>query len=292
LRAEGLERSCARPAGWVVSSGPVGGVELLRAWFAGRGYARHRHDTYAIGTTDQGIQMFDYRGAARASRPGQVVVLHPDEVHDGRAGTIEGFGYRIVYVEPRRIADALREICGRPRPLPFAREPVMTDARLARAVRGAFDSDVQPLAIDAIVLALAEGLLGAEERRDVASLAARRVDDAAVERARRFLDAERTRVVHSAELEAVTGLSRYDLARQFRQRLGTSPYRYLMGRRLDLARRRLHGDQPLVDVAGETGFADQPHFTRAFKAVLGLTPARYRALTAARRGSGWLTDPC
>jgi AraC-like DNA-binding protein len=257
----------------------VGGVERLRAWFAGQGYARHRHDTYAIGTTDQGVQVFDYRGAARASRPGQVVVLHPDEAHDGRAGTRAGFGYRIVYVEPGHVAAALRGICGRPRPLPFVREPVGTDARLARAVRSAFRCDLEPLALDALVVALAEALVGAAEG-DVRSVAPLRIDGDAVERARQFLDAERTRVVHSAELEVVTGLTRYELARQFRLTHGTSPYRYLLGRRLALARDRLGGDQPLAAVAGETGFADQAHFTRAFKATFGLTPARYRALRA------------
>src|SRR5262249_54884873 len=98
---EGLERSCDRPvAGWLASSGPAGGVELFSAWFAGEAYRKHRHDTYAIGVTDHGVQVFDYRGAAHRSLPGQAVVLYPDEVHDGRAGTREGFGYRIVYVEP------------------------------------------------------------------------------------------------------------------------------------------------------------------------------------------------
>jgi AraC-like DNA-binding protein len=29
-------------------------------------------------------------------------------------------------------------------------------------------------------------------------------------------------------------------------------------------------------VASEAGFADQAHFTRAFKAATGLTPGRYR----------------
>lgn len=96
---EGLERSCKRTvAGWIASAKPAGGVELFRAWFAGEAYHKHRHDTYAIGLTDRGIQVFDYRGSARVSTPGQVVVLYPDEVHDGRAGTEAGFGYRIVYV--------------------------------------------------------------------------------------------------------------------------------------------------------------------------------------------------
>jgi AraC-like DNA-binding protein len=283
MAAGRLERSCGRSAGWIASSGPVGGIELLRAWFAGEAYARHRHDTYAIGTTDRGVQVFDYRGAARASRPGQVVVLHPDEPHDGRAGTTAGFGYRIVYVEPAHIAAALRAIRGGPHPLPFVREPVSTNARLARAVRNAFDCDLESLALDAIVEALAEGLLSAA-REDGPPVAASRIDVAAVARARRILDAERTRVVHSAELEAVTGLTRYELARQFRLVHGTSPYRYLIGRRLELARQRLRGDEPLVAVAGETGFADQAHFTRTFKAAFGLTPARYRALSAGAAG--------
>jgi AraC-like DNA-binding protein len=277
--AEGLERSCERAAGWIADSDPVEGVELFRAWFAGEAYAKHRHDTYAIGITDSGIQVFDYRGAVRVSRPGQVVVLHPDEVHDGRAGTATGFGYRIVYVEPARVASAVRAICGKPRPLPFVREPVMTHPRLARAIRRAFRFDLTPLAADAVVVDLAEALL-ATERRGAMAQAPRRLDVAAVDRARRFLEAERTRVVHSMELEAVTGLTRYELARQFRLALGTSPYRYLLARRLDLARQRLRGGRPLADVACEAGFADQAHFTRAFKAVVGLTPARYRTLNA------------
>jgi AraC-like DNA-binding protein len=59
---------------------------------------------------------------------------------------------------------------------------------------------------------------------------------------------------------------------------GTSPYRYLLMRRLAFARDRIHQKRPLVEVACEAGFADQAHFTRVFKSTFGLTPARYRAL--------------
>lgn len=111
-------------------------------------------------------------------------------------------------------------------------------------------------------------------------MASPRVDVLAIECARDFLDAERTRVVHSTELESITGLTRYDLARQFKLVLGTSPYRYLLMRRLEFARQRIHLGRSLVEVACEAGFADQPHFTRAFKSAFGLTPGRYRALRA------------
>ena len=97
---------------WMHGTAPQGGVELLSAWFGGRAYAKDRHDTYAICVTDHGLQAFDYRGAARLSAPGHVVVLHPDEPHDGRAGSDEGFGYRIVYAAPAKIAEAVRALCG------------------------------------------------------------------------------------------------------------------------------------------------------------------------------------
>ena len=272
---EGLERSCGA-GDWVRSRGPIGGVELLQAWFGGRAYARHRHDTYAIGVTEVGVQTFDYRGRVESSRPGQVVVLHPDEPHDGRAGAEGGFGYCIVYVEPARIAAAVRAITGRPTPLPFVREPVSHNPSLARAVAAAFRLPPEPLALDALVLRLAEGLLEGDPAGHSAG-PPRRLDHAALARARALLDSRRA-IVRSAELEAVTGLSRYEVARQFRALYGTSPYRYSLMRRLDSARNRLRSGMPLVEVALITGFADQAHFTRIFRSTYGVTPGRYARL--------------
>jgi AraC-like DNA-binding protein len=279
---EGLERSCQDTvAEWLVTARPADGVELFSAWFAGKAYQKHRHDTYAIGVTDSGVQVFDYRGSVRASTPGQVVVLYPDEIHDGRAGTEEGFGYRIVYVEPALLVDAVRDLRGRPYPLPFVSEPVSANAGLSGAIDAAFRAPLESLAVDTLVVDLAHGLM-AGERGGARPVISRRVDVRAVERARQFLDAEKTRVVHSRELESVTGLTRYDLSRQFRIMLGTSPYRYLLMRRLEFAREGIHQGRRLVEVAFDAGFADQAHLTRAFRSAFGLTPARYRALRTRR----------
>jgi AraC-like DNA-binding protein len=274
----GLERLCTQSSGeWLRSTNAANGVEFLEARLRESSYRKHRHDTYAISLTTSGIQAFDYRGAAEVSRPGQVVVLHPDELHDGHAGTDEGFGYRQLYVEPALIFEAVRVLRGHTGVLPFVRTPVTTSPKLAAAIASAFQSTREPLAIDSLVVQLAEGLLEADPGcRPVTRL--RHLDIAAVERARQFLDAEKARVVRSAELEAVTGLTRYELARQFRTICGTSPYRYLLMRRLEAARQQLARRQPLVEVALDAGFADQAHFTRTFKATFGLTPARYGAL--------------
>ena len=257
-------------------------MELLQAWFAGHGFDKHRHDTYAVGVTDAGVQAFDYRGVTEVSTAGKVVVLHPDETHDGRAGTSEGFGYRIVYVAPARIAEAARAIRGRPCALPFAHEPVMTNRALASAIDDAFRDGLEPLATDDLVVRLAEGLLDTDPSCGRGARSGR-VDEGAVARARRLLDHETSRVVRSSELEAVTGLTRYELARQFRTALGTSPHRYSRMRRLDFAREQIARSEPLPDVALAAGFADQAHFTRLFKSSFGMTPARYRRLASGQK---------
>ena len=278
--AVGLERSCGRVGDdWIESALPNGGVELLRAGFAGPAYAKHRHDTYAICVTDRGLQAFDYRGATRLSAPGQVVVLHPDEAHDGRAGSDAGFGYRIVYVAPIKIAEAARSLCDAGVPLPFVGEPVLANATLAKAVTDAFQSfpaALEPLAIDALIEGLTRGLIEADPsiRRKPRRVAC---DLRGLERARRYLDAEKTRIVTSAELEAISGHDRFALARQFREAYGTSPYRYMLMRRLDWVRREIRSGKALAEIAIDAGFADQPHLTRMFKAAYGLSPAQFRA---------------
>src|SRR5919202_3405512 len=229
----GLERSCA-PDEWVEAGGPTDGVERFRARLRGRPFSRHRHDIYAIGVTEEGVQAFEYRGTVERSLPGQVFVLHPDEPHDGRSEGPGAFGYRQVYVEPGRIAEAVRAVTGRPAPLPFA-APVAEDALLAGAVQAAFEWEPEPLALDTLVLRLSEGLLRCSASGFSGALRFR-VDVRAVELGREFLES-RAVIIRSSELEAVTGVDRYQFARQFRALYGTSPYRYSVMRRLDLARR-------------------------------------------------------
>lgn len=272
-----LEGSCGPdPRDWILSAPPQPGIERIEACFAGHAYDPHRHDSYAIGYTLRGAQAFDYRGASEVSTAGKLIVLHPDERHDGRAGMEEGFVYRMLYLEPRLVRDAL---AGRSGSLPFVPQGVCDDARLRSALRlalGDLRRPLEPLEMDAAVLEIAEALLALS--RQAAKGPARAPAARGVERARAFLAAEAWRQVGSEELEAVSGLDRFELARQFRRQLGTSPYRYLTMRRLERARAAIRGGAALADAAADGGFADQAHLTRQFRAAFGLPPGRWRAM--------------
>lgn len=259
---------------WVRRAEPIQGVERIEAWFHGKAYAMHRHDTYAIGRTLAGVQRFSYRRSVRNSLPGNTIVLHPDEPHDGQAGTDEGFRYRMIYVEPALFQDVLGG-----RSLPFLEGGVTTDPRLAAAtetllqhVGYALEPLEQSEALANLTHALA-AVAGAPVQRP-------KGDFLAARRARDYLHANYTRAVALIELEAATGRDRWSLSHDFRTFYGTSPYRYLTMRRLDAVRRMLLAGTSLADAAATAGFADQSHMTRHFSKTFGLAPGRWLQMAA------------
>jgi AraC-like DNA-binding protein len=263
--AAGLERSCDSIR--IASRGH--GIERTDVHLRTFAFEPHRHDTYAIGITTHGVQRFRYRGADRVCLPGQLHVLHPDETHDGRAGSDDGFGYRILYIAPSCVREALGG-----RGLPFVADPVQRRTpALVEALRDV-DDPIDDLAAAAITAAVADAL---------ASLAGvqreRRVDVHAAELAREYLDAHPTKQTTARTLETVAGVDRYALARHFRRAFGTSPDRYRALRRIERAKDAMERGESLVRAAALAGFADQSHLTRQFRRAYGLTPGRWLALT-------------
>ncbi len=76
-------------------------------------------------------------------------------------------------------------------------------------------------------------------------------------------------------LAAETGWSRRHLAARVRAELGLSPKALARVLRMEHAVGRLVAGASLADVAFEAGFADQPHFTREFRALVGCAPTDF-----------------
>lgn len=84
------------------------------------------------------------------------------------------------------------------------------------------------------------------------------------------------------EIAASVGIHPAHLAREFRRHYGSSIGAYVRRLRLEWATAQLAAsDDSLSSIAFAAGFANQSHFTRAFKRHTGLTPGGYRA--SARR---------
>jgi AraC family transcriptional regulator len=233
--------------------------------------APHVHARAAFAVMLEGSFDLSIRHRVYACEPGSSVTEPAEERHDNRLGT---GGAHVVVIQPDPgAADRLG-----PSGALFAavrharRTPVCAAAwRISREL-GAPDT-ATPLAVEGLVL-------------EILALASR--SDAGIERLRRApaprwlarvrdeLHASFRKPPRVRDLADRAGVHPDHLARAFRVRFGVPVGTYVRRLRLDWAAGRLEAMEPIPHVACAAGFADQSHFTRAFRAHTGLTPGEYR----------------
>lgn len=98
-----------------------------------------------------------------------------------------------------------------------------------------------------------------------------------LQRVRDYIEAHLTENIELKALAGITGLSRWYFARAFKQSVGVPPHHYLMQRRLERAQKLLaESDLSVAQIALQSGFSDQSHFSRRFRLFFGVTPRAFR----------------
>jgi AraC-like DNA-binding protein len=254
----------------------LNGVEAMTL-FSNHSFPRHTHDQYGIGVMTAGAQRSWSVIGHVESQAGDVIMCNPGELHDGHPATDDPRGWRIIYLDPSRVA---RELAADSIDGQLTVKPVARDRRLAREVLGLF-SELEQSCPD---------LLAAEERLiSCLMLVAHhhRVDrrptscaSPSVLKVIERLDSAPETAISLAELASMAGCSRFQLLRGFAKEVGTTPHAYVMQRRARLARQMIAGGTSLANAANFAGFADQSHLTREFVKHFGITPGRYKSATS------------
>jgi AraC family transcriptional regulator len=238
----------------------------------------HAHEAPAIALLLRGAlevtYASGYRLAGDASDRAGALVLPVGPAHRGRAGA-DGARVLLLALEPDRIASM------EPAASAVLESPAWWRApRLATLGRNIMRELV--VADDAAALAL-EGLT-----LELLGILVRRRRESArsgpppgwLRRVRESIDDRyRERALRIADLADDAGVDPASLARAFRVHYGTTAGAYLRETRVRRAADALaRSSAPLGQIALDSGFADQSHFTRVFGAVHGVTPRRWRAL--------------
>ncbi|WND02952.1 AraC family transcriptional regulator [Temperatibacter marinus] len=249
-----------------------GDIPRMEACFSGQAYAPHRHDNYTIALTTHGVQSFNYRQEKRHSMAGDAVILHPDEKHDGMAGTDTSFGYRALTIDPEMLQDALDG-----RPLPFIQEGVVRKGAIldiTRNLLGDLEHGLSVLEFEGFVYELAQAL----EKQGDKSSQKHTPNIQALKIIKDYLETHFLEELTLDHIAQVAGYSKWHLVRDFKTLFGSSPYQYIVYLRLCLSKELLLKGQKLVDTALDCKFSDQSHFTKKFKQRFGLTPKQWLTL--------------
>jgi AraC family transcriptional regulator len=95
-------------------------------------------------------------------------------------------------------------------------------------------------------------------------------------RAIEFIQAHLVENVSLLAMAEQANVSAFHFARQFRATVGLPPHQFVLRQRIQRSLGLIKaGKLPLAQIAVESGFHDQSHFTHAFRKVLRVTPAVY-----------------
>ena len=251
-------------------------LDLLTARFHQHAYARHSHDTFAIGVVLSGSERFTYRGGGHHAGVGSVAILEPGEPHDGQAAEPGGWAYRVLYPTEALLMEGRAT-------RPHFRDAVLDDPLVGQLVRAAHEeltSGADRLAGHSRLVWALECLIARHGGRAGAPPRPPRVADPAADRVVRLvrdrLSADLAIQPSLRDLAASVDLSPYHMLRVFRAATGFPPHAWLVLERICRARHLLAAGCTPASISAEVGFADQAHMTRWFKRVVGVTPAAYR----------------
>lgn len=253
------------------------GTLAISARYTTQRFRPHFHETFVIGATETGAELFEARGGRHVASAGTLRLFNPGEVHTGRAPEGGVWAYRCLYPSAVLLDGIAREI-GRREAIWFP-DIVATGSELARELLVALRSLDGPTSrlerssrlrsvLGRIVVAHGGGL-------SVPSVpvkpAPRAVAAAAAYIGDRWADD-----FTIGELAREAGMSPYHLIRVFKSRRGLTPFAYQSQLRVDRARWLLAQGSTVDAAARACGFFDRSHLARVFRSVVGVTPMAYR----------------
>jgi AraC-like DNA-binding protein len=252
------------------------GLDCLTARFRTHVYAAHAHETYVVGTVDDGCETWNARGARHYAGPGDVLFNLPLDVHDG-APFGDGYSYRMTYPTVTLMQQVASGVCGRTvTATPTFKASVVRDpdgARLFVDAHTALERGLDALAGEELLLRAYGRWLALHADIRPATLGR---EPGPIARVRDAIEQRYAESLMLTDLAQIARFSTYHLIRAFRAAMGLTPHAYLVDVRVRRARDLLRLGVAPVEVALRVGFADQAHLTRAFKARIGVAPGAYQ----------------
>jgi AraC-like DNA-binding protein len=249
-------------------------LELLHGADITYEYPPHMHEEHSIALVLQGSETTTCRGQSHTALSGSLLLINADEVHSSRSVRVE---YRVIKIRSKTLDEIARGLFQQSLERPCFPKLVIKDVQLFRLLLSLhlkLEQNDSALEQESEFISTI-GLLLTRQHKNHIKLPRPTREPHYVKLVRDYLKSNYAENVSLAQLTSMTNLSPFHLLRVFRNQVGCPPHEYQTQVRIAHARKFLREGKSISDVALETGFFDQSHFSRNFKRIVGVPPGQY-----------------
>ncbi len=234
---------------------------------------RHYHEEFSVGLVEKGASKVWHEGRQGEVAPENLVLIPPGVFHACNPRDQAHWRYKMLFAAPSWVAAATP---GGRSQATFRQGvrclPARACGQMMAEAASRLMAPATPLARESGVLALFAALLGDGQgsRQETGN-----GERGRLKQVREYLHSHFLDKVTLADLETVSGLSKYYVVKLFRREYGVPPHAYQTVLRVNYAEKELRRRRDLAAVAQDAGFYDQSHFTKTFRSHVGVTPEVY-----------------
>jgi len=237
-------------------------------------FPNHFHEYYVIGFVESGCRYLTCKNKDYTIDAGDLLMFNPLDNHACCQVDSMPLDWRCININEDVMRETVKQITGRD-DLPKLTTTVAYHSEAVLPLRELHDlimngrTDFEK---EEIFFFLIEELILEYTEPSKESLSAASEE---IQKACTYMESNFSELITLDDLSKLSGLNKYTLLRNFTKQRGITPYQYLETIRISEAKKLLErGADPLA-AAMQTGFADQSHFTKFFKKLIGLTPKQY-----------------
>lgn len=239
-----------------------------------RHYKPHMHKAFCIAAIEKGEVDYLVAGELARLRPGGIGLINPQTLHACNPDTACQRTYFMLFLDENWCLKLQQAMWGVKTFSPAVTH-LLADEPLFDRCLGAMKALVAEgdlLEKEQLLVETAEAVFQKACRPGETQTA----QPLMIDQARQLLESDLDQDLTLGQAASELGANPYTLLRQFKAATGLTPHAFRLNCRIERAKKLLQQGMEISQVALESGFFDQSHFHRHFKAMTTLTPKAYQ----------------
>jgi AraC-like DNA-binding protein len=255
------------------------GIEACRVENSTHSFPSHSHDNiYALGYMEDGGSFCQGRSRDDSyMKAGECALINPSQVHTGGPEGNKTITYRMFYIDIDLLKKLSSDSSIGKDGFPEFNRIVTKSPLLSHHFANLFNimsNECGVLEKESAMVEALGFLVGQYGFENVKHLKIGK-ENKAIKRAKSYLSENLDLKVPLTDVADVAGFSQYHFLRVFKKNTGISPHVFRTQKRIEHAKRLIKKGLPFSQVALETGFTDQSHFTKKFRQFTAASPGQY-----------------